>query len=451
MYTYRIRDFITSLYIILYDICRHRINHFYPSSRNIFPLYLNPCIQQDPYNFISSHSLLVYNVHFNFSLPPGAVNLRHMRVSVTRSLYQTKFCWTYVLPELKSNRNLTPDPLEGQELFHIPIFPPGETSYNTQIIWISLSTKVKKSMEYIYNYVFSLNINSLGNYEFYVVTETLHFYQLNRYHEGNDRTTVGSNLLQKFEKYSVFKCSLQNTMECFQSLENIANHVSSQFTKLNWIYENWWDQTDQTYTKTFVEMQNVYFSQQPHPNWIQVANKSNSFQDFLAYTIFAETLMNWTHPTKVLAYKNMKKYYGVERIRNTVNGDQLILMGSQRYAFLSCYGIKRDNSSYLIFINPFDKYIWACIVSVGLLFMVISWVKTDMLNFDLVIILPFAVLLEIYVGEVIKKTFSSKPIHFLFWSWILASITLTSFYKDVFTTEVILPYKRSLEPRWKTW
>ncbi|OXA39424.1 hypothetical protein Fcan01_25958 [Folsomia candida] len=75
-----------------------------------------------------------------------------------------------------------------------------------------------------------------------------------------------------------------------------------------------------------------------------------------------------------------------------------------------------------------------------------SWIlqsSDEVLNFNIVII-GFAVPLEISVSELMKATLSPKKIHNIFWLWVVSSIALTSFYKDVFTTEIILPCKRSL-------
>ncbi|OXA40972.1 hypothetical protein Fcan01_24244 [Folsomia candida] len=187
-------------------------------------------------------------------------------------------------------------------------------------------------------------------------------------------------------------------------------------------------------------MQNTYFLKPP--DWIKISNKSESFQDFIAYTILSETLFNVTPPLKVYN-KDVYQYFGLDRKQYYITSHQIILVGSKSYSFLSCYGIKKENS-YQVFTDPFHTYVWLSIITIVLVFTLITTVpKHRSVDMDIVI-LTFSVLLEISLTERIKKGFPSKIIRHLFWVWIFSSIVLTSYYKDIFTTEVILPFKPSL-------
>ncbi|OXA54960.1 hypothetical protein Fcan01_10684 [Folsomia candida] len=400
-------------------------------------------------NFIPLHPILIHVEDFNQSIPElysgNSKKFVFNNVSFTRRLQQPKFCWTYIFPDMGDNFLLP-------SLIFSPIFPRilGST-YPVHLIWIVPSDheKATEEMEAIYEKILSREeegINTLGSREFYFaqpgLKETsIQFYYLNRFYHPN--ATLYTQISRKFEKFPKIMCNLTFKMECFESIENLTEKIALSFNRFTWTYMNWLDfsYSDASYNlgDEFVQMQMKYFRFTQSPDWIKIANQSESFDDFMAYTIFSENLFNMTIPSEIL-YTNTYIFLG--RRRYIFNGHQVIFTGSQSYNFLSCYGIKKQDS-YKVFTDPFDTYIWGLILVVVLTITMISAITNrNQLSSINVCIVTVAVLLEISM----EKAIPSK-IKYLFWLWILCSVILTSFYKVVFTTEVIIPNKRT--PSWK--
>ncbi|OXA54048.1 hypothetical protein Fcan01_10672 [Folsomia candida] len=405
-------------------------------------------------NFIPLHPILIHVEDFGKLVPErysgNPAKFLFKNVSFTRRLQQPKFCWSYIFPDMGDNFLLP-------NLINSPIFPRilGST-YPVHLIWIISPDheKATKEMETIYEKILSMreDIISLGSRELYFVQPCLNetnvqFYHLNRYHHPN--ATLYTQIFPKFQKFTKIMCNLTFKIECFQSIENITDKIALAFNKFSWIYINWLDLTHFSYnfSQEFVNMQEKYFRHGQILNWIKVANQSESLDDFVAYTIFSETLFNMTIPSEII-FKNVYLFFGRRRYGNVVNSHQVVITGSRSYNFLSCYGINKENS-YKVFTDPFDVYIWVFILTTVLILTMISAMtmsnRDQQSNID-VFIITVAVMLEISFPSTIKKVISSK-IKYLFWLWVCCCVILTSVYKDGFTTEVMLPYKRT--PSWK--
>ncbi|OXA36915.1 hypothetical protein Fcan01_28306 [Folsomia candida] len=180
--------------------------------------------------------------------------------------------------------------------------------------------------------------------------------------------------------FSQVQCNLRFRMECYHSIETAADKVATAFNKYSWVYVMWLDDIRFSYifTENFLQIQKKYFQHKQSPDWMEVAKESESLDDFISYTILSNALFNMTFLRTVYA-TDKHIYFGKARIRYASSNHQIVLIGSQSYSFLSCYGIRKENS-YKVFTDPFNNMI------------------------------------------------------------------LTSFYKNIFTVEVILPYKRS--PPW---
>ncbi|OXA36918.1 hypothetical protein Fcan01_28303 [Folsomia candida] len=83
----------------------------------------------------------------------------------------------------------------------------------------------------------------------------------------------------------------------------------------------------------------------------------------------SDWLYNMSFPMKVYG-KSKYFFFGKGRTLYNSGNHQIVLIGSQSYSFLSCYGIQKDNS-YKAFSDPFDRYIWFFIITVVLIFTVI--------------------------------------------------------------------------------
>ncbi|OXA36950.1 hypothetical protein Fcan01_28312 [Folsomia candida] len=187
-------------------------------------------------------------------------------------------------------------------------------------------------------------------------------------------------------------------------------------------------------------MQKKYFHLKQCPDWVQIANQSESFNDFIAYTILSESLFNMSFPRNVYE-KSKHIFFGEERmfIGST---HQVILTGSKSYSFLSCY----KENSYTAFSDPFDKFVWLSIFIIVFTFTLIRAMNTWAGETLDVSILSVAVILEISVTSNINRIIP-KGLKHIFWIWVFCGIILTAVYKTIFTTEVILPYRRT--PPWK--
>ncbi|OXA60879.1 hypothetical protein Fcan01_04862 [Folsomia candida] len=410
-------------------------------------------------DLIPLHPLLIYVENF-MSIPNyahGNNNFLFKNVPFSRRRQLAKFCWTYVFPDMGVKFLLS-------NLANSPIFP-GITgsAYPIQIIWL-ISTDQEmayQEMQTIHAKILLYGITSWGSREFYFaqpglkIKTKMQFYHLNLYYRQGAAlpTLIPTSVLTKFELFSQIRCDLKFKMECYQSIEDATDKVTTAFNKFSWVYVMWLDDYHLSYifSETFAEMQKKYFQYKQSQDWIEIAKQSESLDDFISYTIFSESLNNITFPMKVYD-KNTHIFFGKGRMRYCAGNHQIVFIGSQSYSFLSCYGIRKENS-YKIFTDPFDKYTWICIFIVILVFSSISGLiiwriracdYNGLLHFD-VSIVTVAVILEISLTSNIKKVVPVQ-IEYVFWLWIFCSMILTSFYKNTFTVEVILPYKRS--PSW---
>lgn len=114
----------------------------------------------------------------------------------------------------------------------------------------------------------------------------------------------------------------------------------------------------------------------------------------------------------------------------------IILLATQTYNFLSCYGLQRD--SWALYVMPFDTLTWILIgVGIIVLGFLIEFPASSWTNTCSTIINLGAAPIEISV-------FSGKAPHWfstcLIWLWVGSAIILTNLYKTVFTSDVTLPY-----------
>ncbi|OXA39631.1 hypothetical protein Fcan01_25734 [Folsomia candida] len=360
-------------------------------------------------------------------------------VSFVRRLQIPKFCWTYIFPDMGANFRLS-------NLLNSPIFPPPSlSSYPIHLIWMVSGNQEKadEEMEKISEKVLSSKIYYLGSREFYFAQPSfksvMHFYHLNLYYR--QRTFVPG----AFKKFGIITCDPKFTWECYKSIENATDKVALAFNKFSWVYSKWLNYEEDgvyTFNKKFIKMHKKHFQYIRNPDWMQVANESESLEEFMAYAILQEGLYNVTLSVKIYKKENFF-FYGKIRMRYSPKHHQIVLVGSQSYSFLSCYGIKRENS-YSVFANPFDMFIWGCILIVVFIFTLISVLVTQdcLVNLKMTIV-TVAVVLEISINTRVVPS----QIKYYFWLWIFSAMILTAFYKTIFTTEVILPYKRT--PLWK--
>ncbi|OXA36927.1 hypothetical protein Fcan01_28311 [Folsomia candida] len=389
------------------------------------------------------HPLLIYVGNFP-SKPefgPAENTFLLTNVSFTRRRQIPKFCWAYVYPDMGVKFALS-------TFLYSPIFPrPVGSAYPIHIIWLASPATNSSQIQTIYGKLLSTELMSLGSHEYYFTQPGLNgnvqFYHLNMYYrqESLKDFPISAN----FEPFSEISCVSRFKMECYQNIEDETDKMGMAFNKYSWAFVDWltWAKIVHTFTQTFIEMQKKHFQFTRCPDWIQIANQSQSLDDFIAYTILSESLYNMSFPMKV--YRNRKYiFYGNTRQYDS-KIHQVVLVGTQSYSFLSCYGIQKENS-YKAFIDPFDKYVWLCIITIVLIFTAIRGMITWSMHTLDVAIISIAVLLEISILSNINRVVEPQQLKLIFWIWIFCAVILTSLYKTIFTTEVILPYKRS--PVW---
>ncbi|OXA36943.1 hypothetical protein Fcan01_28309 [Folsomia candida] len=386
------------------------------------------------------HPLLIYVENFPSQPQYGPFDRKFLftNVSFTRRRQAAKFCWTCVFPDLGVK-------FAYSNLLHSPIFPrlPG-SAYPIHIIWLVPAETNSAQVQTICEKILFPEIMYLGSREYHFsqpgFNGTEHFYHLNLYRPLTSRNFPVS---AKFEFLLDINCSPKSKMECYQSIEDAAHKIAMTYNKFAWVYYGWLilGKIETTFTQTFMEMKKKYFHLKQSPDWIQVANQSESLDDFVAYTVLSDSLFNMS--VSRIVDRNRKYVFHAKTRQYNSNIHQVVLTGSRSYSFLSCYGIQKENS-YKAFIDPFDKYVWLCIITVVVIFSSIRGMITCSLQNVDASILSVAVLLEISVPN-INKVFPSQ-LNYVFWIWIFCAVLLTSLYKTIFTAEVILPYKRS--PLW---
>ncbi|OXA49531.1 hypothetical protein Fcan01_15456 [Folsomia candida] len=425
---------------------------------------MNPPASLLPVIEIFSHcliTLILPNSNFNFiSFHPIFVHLKTAHLFQYRtngSYYWSPFihenityrmhrplCWSTVFPE---------SPLYNGEFPHSRIFPsiwgsPGPVYF---IFLANSQQKMEIQLDQLHSVISHTDLNFMGNREFCVFVDTPDanpkFYHLNRYHRLSEivhPNPVPIQLVHKFPKFTEFHCPRRNLHECYFLLDKRADLISTTFAPYFWIYPNWMDDLRPVYTyrTNFRRIQSKYFFTTKYPDWFSVADDSKNFDDFLAYTIFSETLYNLTIPAEV-DVEEKYLYFGSSDFRFERGNHQIIMLARRACSFIACYGVEHEKS-YELFTKPFDKVVWILISLVITVFMAMSNFLSGPSNVDMVIV-SFSILLEVSLSSLITKVIPRK-MRALFWFWILTCVTIICMYKDVFTAEVIKPYRRN--PVW---
>ncbi|OXA48787.1 hypothetical protein Fcan01_16396 [Folsomia candida] len=414
-------------------------------------------------NLIPTHPiLLVFEPTQNFTIKhdesyiyPG---FKFEQVAFVRRKHPERFCWANIFSEIGRV-------FYSGTFLHSPLFPRISGSIGpVYFVWIeNQKLSIQDELDTIYRRMLHTDLKKMGNREFCLFDGHQNIYHFNRYHRQDkslNPNPIPLHLIRSSLKYTELICSKENWTDCIVRIDKTADLVATTFNKCFWIFADWMDVIwgELEYDVTVRKMQMKYFFQKPQIDWLSVANESQSLDDFIAYAILAHTLQNITIPQEI-GYNEKHFYFGSSSLRNIAGNHQTILVEMKSCSFISCYGIQHK-LSYEVFTKPFDLYTWAGIFSVVVMFVAMcklaSWMaKDEVQDFkgapkdygrpEDIVIVSFSVLLEISLPEYIHRVIPAKVIP-IFWFWILCCGAITSMYKDVFTAEVILPYRRN--PSW---
>ncbi|OXA49388.1 hypothetical protein Fcan01_15501 [Folsomia candida] len=364
------------------------------------------------------------------------------QISFVMRQQNPEFCWAYIFPEIGYR-------LRDQHFLYSPLFPRYFGSVTrVYFVWIvsQFGQEGKQEIRKIKRMLFHIDLNVMGTREFLIYRRDK-IYHLNRYH-GADYPTSDLD----FRRYTAIPCNHDSPSETFTEIRSVADFCSLELSKYHWTYMEWIDITLDGYefAPEFLRMHEKYFRREKNPAWFEVANASQSLQDFISYKILSDTFYNLSI-TRDINYRYRYKYFGKGRLRFNYGNHQIFWLGRHTCSFLSCYGIQQ--STYAVFSTPLDKSTWICISCVAIaLQLLCSLVKANpkrpfkwmILDLD-VAILVCATLLEVSCIERIKRVIPSRlwPI---MWLWILCSLVITAFYKEIFTSDVVHPFVRT--PTW---
>lgn len=287
---------------------------------------------------------------------PPDYNFFFTKVSFAMRQQNHEFCWAYIFPELGIRLRDLYTPLFRHYFGSvIPVY----------FIWIvsQLGQQGRREIRKIKRMLFHTDVNVLGTREFLIHQHDSILY-LNRYH-GNDYPSS----THEFRRHTEITCSSDSPSETFGNVRNTADYTSVEFSKYHWYYAEWADITldGNEFAPEFLDMHEKYFHNEKHPAWFEVANASQSFQDFMAHKIFSDTFYNLSI-TPEINYRQRYKYFKKERLRYSAGNHQILLLGRHTCSFLSCYGIRQ--STFAVFTTPFDKYTWICISCVAIALLV---------------------------------------------------------------------------------
>ncbi|OXA48058.1 hypothetical protein Fcan01_16852 [Folsomia candida] len=381
------------------------------------------------------------------------------RTTFFRRKNPKRFCWVNVFPTI--GRIF----YRGNFLLS-HLFPSIRGSIGpVYFVWIAnQKQRIQDQLDKIYMRMLQTDLKHMGNREFCLFDNFQNIYHFNRYHRqdrAHNPNPVPLHLIHRFPRYTEFFCHKDNSTDCFYQIDEMSELVATTFNKYFWIFTPWMDVIwgDLEYNLSFRKMHTKHFFQNSQINWITLANESKSLDEFIAYTILANTLQNISIPQKI-AFNEKYFYHGSASLRNSRGNHQIIRLATKSCSFISCYDIKQE-LSYQVFSKPFDIYTWIAICLVVIIFIVMSFLTTwmekdDVQNFksvknnagveDIVIVSCF-VLLETSFSQYISRAIPTKLIP-AFWFWIVCCSAITSMYKDVFIADVIQPYHRN--PSWSS-
>ncbi|OXA49420.1 putative prephenate dehydratase [Folsomia candida] len=188
-----------------------------------------------------------------------------------------------------------------------------------------------------------------------------------------------------------------------------------------------------------------------------IADNSTGSEDFIAYTIISETLYNLTIAQRIFV-NDKYLYFGSAAFGYLPGNHQIIHVGRKSCSFISCYGIQHE-MSYELYTQPFDSGVWSLIFPVILTFIGMTWATNWLFEnegeqptgihvrasiFDIVIV-SFSILFEISLLSVFKRAIPGY-LSAIFRLWVAFFVVISNMCKDVFTSEVIKPFRRN--PSW---